>query len=218
MTLCSRTLLLSGWVLLAAAPWIGTASADEGSSPYLYCTTCHGADGNGNSRIGAPKISGMEGWYIRNQFRSFLSGWRGEHVADDGGAEMRAIARILMVPEDLDQVIDYVSRMNPISSTVTVAGDIDRGGDLYRTCAACHGPEALGQEALNAPALAGQSDWYLLKSLNDYRQGIRGAHPGDVYGLQMKATVSLLRDDEAVRDVVAYIGSLEPGKGSAADN
>lgn len=206
MTRCFKSLSLA-CALLLAHWWIPSYAADE-NSPYLYCTTCHGTDGNGNIRIGAPKISGMEDWYIRNQFRSFLSGWRGDHVEDDGGAEMRAIARILNEPSALNLAIDYVGGMKSIPATATVAGDVDRGGELYETCAACHGPGGRGLEVLNAPALAGQSDWYLVKALSDYRHGIRGAHPDDVYGIQMKAAVGLLQDEKAVRDVVAYIGSL----------
>ncbi len=63
---------------------------------------------------------------------------------------------------------------------------------------------------MNAPALAGQSDWYLVKSINDFRQGVRGSQPDDIYGIQMQAAVTLLDDDAAVRDVVAYIQSFEP--------
>ena len=197
------------WVLVVSC---AVSTADDANSPYLYCTTCHGADGNGNEIIGAPKISGMQEWYVRNQVQSFLAGWRGDHVDDDAGAEMQAIAGLLSREEELVQVISYISGMMPAPADSTVDGDVARGRVLYQTCAACHGPEAQGVRALNAPALAGQSDWYLVKSLNDFRQGVRGSHPDDIYGIQMKAAVTLLDDDAAVRDVVAYIQSYEPGR------
>ena len=93
-------------------------------------------------------------------------------------------------------------------SPVTVAGDAARGEKLYRTCAACHGADRQGIWALNAPSLAGMTDWYLVTQLKNYQDGIRGAHPGDAYGQQMAMMADILPDDEAINDLVAYLNSL----------
>ena len=61
---------------------------------------------------------------------------------------------------------------------------------------------------MNAPALAGQSDWYLVRQLDKYRTGARGYDPADTFGQQMKAATAVLTADEDVRDVVAYINTL----------
>jgi cytochrome c oxidase subunit 2 len=75
-------------------------------------------------------------------------------------------------------------------------------------CAACHGLAAEGNEATSAPALAGLDDWYVVEQLRLYAEGLRGAQAGDVYGQQMRALASTFPDDEARRDLAAYIASL----------
>jgi cytochrome c oxidase subunit 2 len=52
------------------------------------------------------------------------------------------------------------------------------------------------------------SDWYMVTQLRNFRQGIRGAHPKDMYGPQMALMAEILSDDKAANDVVAYINTL----------
>ena len=61
---------------------------------------------------------------------------------------------------------------------------------------------------MNAPALAGQSDWYLVTQLRNFREEIRGAHPMDLYGDQMMMLADVLATDEDINDVVAYLNTL----------
>ena len=61
---------------------------------------------------------------------------------------------------------------------------------------------------MNAPALHGMSDWYLVTQLNNFKQGIRGAHPKDMYGPQMASVAAILNNDQATNDLVAYINTL----------
>jgi cytochrome c oxidase subunit 2 len=89
-----------------------------------------------------------------------------------------------------------------------IAGDPAAGQPLFATCTACHGAQAEGNKLLNAPKLSGQAGWYLVRQLQDFRQGIRGVHEQDVYGKQMIPFASMLADDTAIRNVVAYITSL----------
>jgi cytochrome c oxidase subunit 2 len=52
-------------------------SVIAGDVDYSYCTVCHGAHGNGNPAINAPKIAGIEPWYLKQQLVSFRTGVRG---------------------------------------------------------------------------------------------------------------------------------------------
>ncbi len=88
------------------------------------------------------------------------------------------------------------------------AGDVTAGQALYGVCSACHGAQAQGNRDLNAPKLSGQASWYLMRQLRDFKQGIRGAHDKDVYAKQMIPFATMLADDAAIKNVVAYIGSL----------
>lgn len=88
------------------------------------------------------------------------------------------------------------------------AGDANRGKALYTTCGACHGQQAEGMEALNAPALKGLETWYIVRQLQHFKQGIRGSNPKDTYGMQMAPMAQLLPDEQAMEDVAAYIHTL----------
>lgn len=88
------------------------------------------------------------------------------------------------------------------------AGDAERGKALYVVCATCHGPNAEGMQEMNAPALAGREPWYLIRQLRNFKSGLRGSDPGDIYGLQMAPMSQLLSSDQAMEDMAAYLNSL----------
>ena len=88
------------------------------------------------------------------------------------------------------------------------AGNAAAGQATYAVCAACHGPQAQGNRALNAPKLSSQAGWYLARQLWHFKQGIRGSNDQDIYAKQMIPIASTLADDTAINNVVAYINSL----------
>ena len=52
------------------------------------------------------------------------------------------------------------------------------------------------------------NDWYLVRQLENFRQDKRGRHADDLYGWQMAEMAKVLTDDEAVRNVAAFIDEL----------
>jgi len=48
----------------------------------------------------------------------------------------------------------------------------------------------------------------LVTQLKNFKQGIRGAHPKDMYGLQMTLMAKVLGDEKAINDLVAYVNTL----------
>ncbi len=95
-----------------------------------------------------------------------------------------------------------------IPVTLHAEGDPEVGKRYFGMCASCHGSNAEGNEEIGAPRLKGQHDWYLIRQLKNFKQGIRGTHEEDKYGHQMRQMAMTLKDDEAIEDVVAYISSL----------
>ena len=63
-------------------------------------------------------------------------------------------------------------------------------------------------QATNGPPLANQDDWYLLSSLQRYKAGVRGSSPTDANGAVMRGMAAILEDEQAMKDVIAYITSL----------
>ncbi len=178
--------------------------ADE----YVYCTVCHGVQLMGNPIIRAPRLSGMDSWYVENQLRAFKKGWRGKHEMDLIGMEMQPMAAAL-TDEQIREVSAFVAATRSDLPSATIDGDADRGKAHYSTCAACHGVNGEGNIALGSPALTGQNDWYLVRQIGNFRDGTRGGQPGDTYGMQMRASAGLLDDNQAIDDVVKYISTLQ---------
>ena len=174
---------------------------------FVYCTVCHGADLMGNQVIEAPRLSGMEPWYLVRQLEAFSKGWRGTHDRDNAGIEMRPMAQAL-TEQEFSEAASYAHKARSAVPAVTLEGDAQRGEALFQTCAACHGARAEGNESLGGPALTTQNDWYLATQLQNYKSGVRGSNADDNYGQQMRAAAQLLPDDDAIRDVVSYISSL----------
>ena len=87
-------------------------------------------------------------------------------------------------------------------------GDASKGQALFAPCVACHSADGTGNEKLNAPPLNHTNDWYLFRSLQKFKAGIRGANPLDIAGAGMRPMAQTLTDEQAMKDVVAYISTL----------
>jgi cytochrome c oxidase subunit 2 len=198
-------------LLLAAASSCDVGQGEaRGHARFGNCSPCHGADGSGNPALGAPAIAGLPSWYVETQLRKFRDGARGAHPDDYAGLRMRPMARTLRQDEDVKAIALYVEHLQVKGATARLSGgDATRGKALFATCAACHGDRAQGQRALNTPNLHSTGDWYLFEQLKKFKSGVRGSGPGDSGGAVMRGAVAALADEAAMKDVLAYIQTLE---------
>ena len=199
--------IVTGIAAAIASATLGNALA---ANDFDYCLVCHGNNANGNVAIRAPKISGVEPWYIARQLDSFVSGQRGTMPADAPGHEMGPIGMRLKQEGQTDAAVQFIGSLQSRPPAATIQGNVARGRELYAACSACHGASGEGNSTMQAPALAQRSDWYLVTQLDNFRQGLRGADTRDSYGAQMRAVAAVLPDDKAVTDVVAFINTLRP--------
>ena len=197
-----RNALAAGIALALIA---GSASA---GNDFDYCLLCHGTNANGNYGIRAPKLSGMEPWYLVRQLENFASGARGTPAEDAPGHEMGPVGMRLKAEGTLDAAVQFIGKLDSKRPAPTITGDVAHGKKLYENCASCHGAKGEGNASLNSPALAARSDWYLVAQLVNYQKGLRGTDERDTYGAQMRAIVTTLPDEKAIKDVVAYINTL----------
>lgn len=208
----SRRFLGRMFAVTMAVALLSPARAEEelpvAPDELVFCTVCHGVQLMGNKALKAPRLSGMDAWYVENQLHAFKRGWRATHPDDLVGMEMRPMAAGLS-DRQIEKAAGFVSRTSSPLPPQTIDGDATAGQQLYASCAACHGADGAGNEALGAPALTAQNDWYMVHQLENYRAGIRGYDAEDTYGQQMRASVALLGDDVAIRNVVKYITTLE---------
>ncbi|MCH1493418.1 MAG: c-type cytochrome [Luminiphilus sp.] len=180
-----------------------------GQTGYALCSSCHGADGEGNAAMHAPRLAGMDSEYMKRQLRHFKRGVRGTHEDDVWGRTMAPMAMTLADASAIENVVAYINTLPGAELAQTIAGDPGKSAALYKsTCAQCHGDDGRGVWTVNAPALTDLDDWYMAEQLHNFRAGIRGRHDDDLYGLQMGLLSNTLVDDEAVNNMVAYINTL----------
>ena len=186
----------------------GSGDPTLGQAGYALCAACHGQQGEGTQVLNAPRIAGLNARYLERQLHYYRDGIRGTHELDTAGATMRPIMAALPGDDAIRNVAAYISAMTTEPAPNTVLGDIERGADLYTNCAACHGADGQGIWTMNAPALAGQHDWYLVTQLQNFQNEIRGSHRMDLYGNQMTLFADVLSNDQNINDVVAYLSTL----------
>lgn len=197
-------------VALASCGDPGSVDLVAGSEIYDTCVPCHGENGAGDVVLHAPPIAGLPEWYLVEQLTKFKADMRGAHPDDIEGHRMRPMARTLSSEAQIASVSKHVAGLPAVHSAETLTGgDAAAGADLYNgICVACHGADAKGNVDMKAPPLVGQADWYMVSQLHKYKDGLRGAHPDDVWGGTMRAMSMTLEDEQAMKNVVAHIRSL----------
>ncbi|WP_233867671.1 c-type cytochrome [Paraburkholderia adhaesiva] len=78
-------------------------------------------------------------------------------------------------------------------------GDASAGRAKAAQCAACHGIDGISKQP-DAPNLAGQTEQYLTKALNDFRSGARQN--------EMMSIMAKSLSDKDVANLAAYFHSL----------
>lgn len=214
----SRTLVT--WMALVGLCF-GAAQAQaaddrRGEKLYRLCAQCHGADGEGSKLALAPAIAGLPQWYLEAQLQNFRSGVRGTHPEDVAGMRMYPMSQTLRAEGDIPAVAAYVASLAPVHPAPTLSGgDPGRGAQLYQPCTACHGADGAGNQALGSPTLRHASDWYLLSSLQKFKTGVRGNYPNAAI---MRGMAAMLTDEQAMKDVIAYIQTLSNQTAANAPN
>jgi cytochrome c oxidase subunit 2 len=187
---------------------VAAGNASVGAAQYAVCAACHGQKAEGLQAMNAPKLAGQSGWYLSRQIKAYKNGLRGVHEDDTYGKQMAPMAATLVDDASINNVIAHIKTLPDDVPEPTVSGDAARGAKLASTCAYCHGKNGMGNQAVNAPRYAGMTDWYLERQLQNFKNGVRGAHPQDYYGMQMGFMGRILQDEQAIKDLVAYINSL----------
>jgi cytochrome c553 len=212
MALIRKLVTVAAVFILAGFQGAGLALADEnsrGRALFDLCAQCHGSAGQGTELYLAPAIAGLDSWYVVAQLKLFQSGARGTHYEDVGGMRMHPMSRWVKGDADIAAVSDYVASLPAVNPPPVVAGGkASRGKSFYATCAACHGQRGEGNESMNSPPLRHMSDWYLVSTLEKYKSGIRGGNPANTNAVLMRGMSNVLPNDQAIKDVVAYISTL----------
>ena len=87
---------------------VQAGNADAGKAVYAQCQACHGANGEGNKALKAPKLAGQEAWYVESSLKKFKAGTRG--TGDPDAAAMIPFASMLNDTQMAD-VAAYISSL-----------------------------------------------------------------------------------------------------------
>ncbi|MBT4519539.1 MAG: cytochrome c [Halieaceae bacterium] len=196
-------------LIFCTSAQVKAADADAGKALYATCAACHGASGEGIAAMNSPALTGQSEAYIVRQLSNFRSGIRGADASDVTGMQMRGMAATLVDDSAITNVSAYIASLPAAVSTEDTTGANLRNGEnqYVAACGACHGGVAQGNDSLNAPRLAGLGAVYLKRQYQNFAAGIRGSHPDDRLGQQMKMMASMLASEKDLDDVIAFIGS-----------
>lgn len=198
--LTSRRLSCLGLLLFAISP-VASVAAFAGTKEIVtnICAQCHGIDGNSVVPT-YPKLAGQPAAYIGKQINEFIAGTRHHELMSP------VIAKL--TPDDIDGLATYFSQQKvspgkPAETTLTEIGKL-----LYTignpktglpSCDGCHSPDASGGGRF--PRLAGQHREYIIKQLNDIREGRRTS------SALMQAVADRMGDLE-MRAIATYLSGL----------
>ena len=91
-----------------------TGDAARGEDYYVnICSACHSGNGHGNDALGAPALAGVNDWYLKSSYQSYLEGIRGSHPDDFYGAQMARLAPALAKGDDIEDVIAFIATLPP---------------------------------------------------------------------------------------------------------
>ena len=104
---------LAQWLAALPAfkqPAMATGDPERGRERYAPCAACHGAAGEGNPALAAPRLAGQAAWYSQRQLRRFIEGVRGAHPQDAWGQSMRA-GVVATNPDDAPHIAAWLETL-----------------------------------------------------------------------------------------------------------
>lgn len=140
------------------------------------CATCHGIGGTGSK--GYPNLRDdvwLWGGSLEDIQHTIAVGIRSDH-ADTRLSQMPAFGRDEMLPPAMiDDLTEYVVKL---SGRPADAGSAARAAPVFATqCAACHGADGRGSQAMGAPNLT-DADWLYGADRADIHGQIFAGHGG----------------------------------------
>jgi len=121
---------------------------------------------------------------------------------------MAAIAKSLNFEKELGPLTAYIESLTVHSQQSAKKANENKhfnGIRYYQAkCGACHGGQAQGNKAFNAPKLSGLSTAYLKRQMDNFSMGIRGTEAKDKFGRQM-AMMAKTTSGTELDDIIYYI-------------
>lgn len=163
-----------------AAPPFGNPVKGEPLS--AGCGECHGARGVSYDPM-VPSLAGQEPYYLVNAIKAYRDHER-QHEE--------------MITDKNDQEIEDIAAYYAIQKPQSAGDQSAPVQELAAKCDRCHGP-AVGKTSMVVPALNGQNEEYLVKTMKAYRDNDRGS--------SMMHKMSADYSDEMIEAIASYYAS-----------
>ncbi len=110
---------LAAYIASLPAPTVGDApvapslggNATLGRNLYGSCVACHGARGEGNAALHAPRLDMLQDWYIVGELKDFRDGLRGSSYESHTGPVMTPMDGLLPDEAAMRDVAAYITTL-----------------------------------------------------------------------------------------------------------
>ncbi|MEE9395724.1 MAG: c-type cytochrome [Methylococcales bacterium] len=183
--------------------FVKNGNPENGKKLAEGCKGCHGEKGI-SPAPSFPSLAGQLANYTYKQLRDYQDGNRSDRI-------MTSLAAGLS-KQDIADIAVWFSSLPPLeweendeitepAENMVFVGDSKR---VLPPCSVCHGTDGRG-EVMDVPALTGQQNDYLKKTLNDYKSGER---KNDIYS-RMRLIVEQLSEEE-IEGLAQYYSGKKP--------
>ena len=195
---------------ISADPALIDYAQNAGAAVYrTWCAQCHGAGAAGVQAAGYPNLlddAWLWGGTIEDIHTTIAHGIRNEEDPDARWSQMPAFgADEILMPEEIDQVVQYVRQMSGQDHDATLA---EAGAEIYdMQCAACHMEDGSGDPFQGAPAL-NDAIWLYGGDVETLTETITYSRFGVMPSWQERLS------EAEIRSVAAYVHGLGGGVAS----
>lgn len=177
-----------------------------GAGGAVACSSCHGANSEGNAAAGFPRLAGMSTAYVEEQLNNFAEGKRQNPIMSPiamqlSPAERKAVGvyfATLTKPTAVVAANENQLKSSDIGTWLALRGrwEVD-----VPACVQCHGAGGTGVGAV-FPAIAGQPTAYLAAQLHAFKDGGRPGGP-----MNLMSVVAKKLSDADITAVAQHFGN-----------
>lgn len=174
---------------------VGTGDTVAGKKSAAICTACHGENGV-SVAPGVPNLAGQYSDYMLHQIFNFQQGTR----SDPSKTEL---VKKLTNRDEINNISAYFASQTQMTGA-TMSNEAGKSVYTEKGCINCHGEAGKGKPQYNAifPIIGGQRKEYLVKQMNDFKNGTRNT---DVTEIMSQAANQLT--EEEIESVCKYLAA-----------
>lgn len=93
---------------VASEPTVEGGDPAKGAESWKTCAACHGPEGAGNKELNAPRLVGVNDWYLFEALKKYKAGIRGGNTGNQQAVLMRGMAMSLADEQAIRDVVAHI--------------------------------------------------------------------------------------------------------------